>query len=386
MSSLAHALQRAAAAHQHATFETNRVAVQVSVLLLPRLEALCVELGLPIRVEPLRVMPGSAGLELGLTLVVEPVDFLTVHHDQPVVATSVPSPVHRDPVSPPVAVATPPVAVPEIVAPQPARIVDAMAEPDIEGELLVIVPLRHLPTDHRASDTMAWPAVNPDDGSVRREQERRRLDEEAMLLPPVTLPVPTSGRGLIVHPPVVADAVTPVVAVAEVVLPPVPAPGSPSAPARSSRSARAMPMSADGLLSADPVPAEIVTATGVRSMRADPTAVVSDVILPAWGDEAELQARSPNAPNHFAEPITDMRARAEILARAMASDLALMRPDWTAQADMAHDDDLRTLWAKDVASARKDYVRQVGEEIAGATRSFEQALNDELAKGRRIFG
>ena len=101
---------------------------------------------------------------------------------------------------------------------------------------------------------------------------------------------------------------------------------------------------------------------------------------------AQLSARTPDVRNPFAEPIPNMAEHAAILARAMASDLALIHPDRMSRAETAQDEDLRALWASDIAAARKDFERQVGRDVAMSTTVFEQALNRYLAGGRRIFG
>jgi hypothetical protein len=79
----------------------------------------------------------------------------------------------------------------------------------------------------------------------------------------------------------------------------------------------------------------------------------------------------------------DPKEKAQRLARVLVSDIILYNPDRHQRALEADrlkeefDDEIQKSWA--------EYVEQVGEEIANGTEFFSQALNEILAKGRKIF-
>ncbi len=97
-------------------------------------------------------------------------------------------------------------------------------------------------------------------------------------------------------------------------------------------------------------------------------------------------AGSPSTPTRA--PINpflanDPNAKARRLARALVSDLVTYFPQ---QRDEGlRDGTLRELFRDEIKKIYEEYVEQVGRDFAESTTHFQDALNDILAGGQRIF-
>ena len=140
---------------------------------------------------------------------------------------------------------------------------------------------------------------------------------------------------------------------------------------------------------AEPVEAEVIEF---------PTAGEIDIsvpdIQPEVEDEAQPEApepiestpaqvdEAPAAPSFpFAPPDQDARARR--LARALISDLAAYHPE--RQEKGLAEGRLKELFQDELRKSWQEFVDQVGLETAKSTPYFRDALNDILAKGKRVF-
>jgi predicted Zn finger-like uncharacterized protein len=94
---------------------------------------------------------------------------------------------------------------------------------------------------------------------------------------------------------------------------------------------------------------------------------------------AEAPPEIPRSP--FGPPDQDARARR--LARALISDLSAYHPDRQEQG--LKEGRLKELFQDDLRKSWQQYVDQVGLDVAKSTPSFRDALNDILAKGKRVF-
>ena len=79
----------------------------------------------------------------------------------------------------------------------------------------------------------------------------------------------------------------------------------------------------------------------------------------------------------------DQNARARRLARALISDLAAYYPD--RQEKGLREGRLKELFQEELRKSWQEYVDQVGLEVAKSTPHFRDALNEILAKGKRVF-
>jgi len=90
-------------------------------------------------------------------------------------------------------------------------------------------------------------------------------------------------------------------------------------------------------------------------------------------------ARAPINPFLRADP----SQRARRLARALVSDLVAYHPQ--KREDGLRDGTLRQLFREDIKKSYEEYVEQVGRDLAESAPHFQDALNDILAGGRRLF-
>lgn len=95
---------------------------------------------------------------------------------------------------------------------------------------------------------------------------------------------------------------------------------------------------------------------------------------------------APAAAGRYSNPFLqqDPATRARRLARALVSDLVVYHPE-KRQRGLA-EGNLKDLFAEEIRKSWEEYTEQVGEELAGTTPYFTDALNEILAEGRTLFG
>jgi hypothetical protein len=79
----------------------------------------------------------------------------------------------------------------------------------------------------------------------------------------------------------------------------------------------------------------------------------------------------------------DPNAKARRLARALISDLVTYFPQ--RRDEGLRDGTLKDLFREEIKKSFEEYVDQVGREFADSTPHFQDALNDILAAGQKIF-
>jgi hypothetical protein len=79
----------------------------------------------------------------------------------------------------------------------------------------------------------------------------------------------------------------------------------------------------------------------------------------------------------------DPNQKAKRLARALVSDIIAYFPDRHAQGK--RDGTLRESFREEIKKSYEEYVEQMGKEFAENTTHFQDALNDVLAGGAKIF-
>ncbi|MGD2153426.1 MAG: zinc-ribbon domain-containing protein [Gemmatimonadales bacterium] len=96
------------------------------------------------------------------------------------------------------------------------------------------------------------------------------------------------------------------------------------------------------------------------------------------------QPAVPEAPatgRPFGQP--DPEARARRLARALISDVAAYHPE---RLEIGlREGRLKELFQEELRKSWQEYVEQVGVEVAKSTPYFRDALNEILAKGKKVF-
>ena len=94
------------------------------------------------------------------------------------------------------------------------------------------------------------------------------------------------------------------------------------------------------------------------------------------------QAPRPAAPiNPFLSQDPNQKARR--LARALVSDLVVYHPD--KRQEGLKNDSLKELFDDEIKKSWEEYTEQVGSELASSTSYFNDALNEILGDGRKIF-
>jgi len=93
----------------------------------------------------------------------------------------------------------------------------------------------------------------------------------------------------------------------------------------------------------------------------------------------------PGTPGRIVNPflVQDPQVKARRLARALISDMVSYHPAKRAQG--LKDGTLKDIFREEIKKSYEEYVLQVGEDVARSTNHFQDALNEILAGGQRIF-
>ncbi len=93
------------------------------------------------------------------------------------------------------------------------------------------------------------------------------------------------------------------------------------------------------------------------------------------------EAEAPATGRPFGQP--DPESRARRLARALISDVAAYHPE---RLEIGlREGRLKELFQEELRKSWQEYVEQVGIEVAKSTPYFRDALNEILAKGKKVF-
>lgn len=79
----------------------------------------------------------------------------------------------------------------------------------------------------------------------------------------------------------------------------------------------------------------------------------------------------------------DPRQKARRLARALVSDMIVYQPEKRQKALAAGN--LKEAFEEEIKKSWQEYVEQVGEEMASGNTFFNDALNEILAGGQKVF-
>ena len=99
----------------------------------------------------------------------------------------------------------------------------------------------------------------------------------------------------------------------------------------------------------------------------------------ATGAAGSTPARPPINPFLANDPNT----KAKRLARALVSDIVAYFPQ--KREEGLRDGTLKQLFREEIKKSYEEYVEQVGREFAEGTMHFQDALNDVLAGGKKLF-
>ena len=103
------------------------------------------------------------------------------------------------------------------------------------------------------------------------------------------------------------------------------------------------------------------------------------------GPGAEPAPPKPPAPRPPINPFlaNDPNQKAKRLARALVSDIIAYFPEKHQEA--MRSGTLRELFRDEIKKSYEEYVEQIGKPFAESTTHFQDALNDVLAAGKKMF-
>jgi hypothetical protein len=136
--------------------------------------------------------------------------------------------------------------------------------------------------------------------------------------------------------------------------------------------------------------APVAAPSGLPTGAAAPRPVVFAPRPAASAAPAAVAALSPRPamPTPGRAPINpflanDPNAKARRLARALVSDLVTYFPQ--RRDEGLRDGTLKDLFREEIKKSYEEFVEQVGREFADSTQHFQDALNEILAKGQKVF-
>jgi predicted Zn finger-like uncharacterized protein len=103
---------------------------------------------------------------------------------------------------------------------------------------------------------------------------------------------------------------------------------------------------------------------------------------------ASASAVSTSTPPGARRPLNpflskDPNQRAKRLARALVSDIITYHP--SKHAEGLRDGTLKQLFREEIKKSFEEYIAQVGQQLAESTTYFQEALNEVLGGGKKIF-
>jgi hypothetical protein len=119
------------------------------------------------------------------------------------------------------------------------------------------------------------------------------------------------------------------------------------------------------------------------SAPASPAAVAPPPAPPRPAAAPTLGASPPARPPINPFLANDPNAKAKRLARALVSDIVAYFPG--KREEGIRDGTLKQLFREEIKKSYEEYVEQIGREFAETTTHFQDALNDVLAGGKKLF-
>ena len=153
----------------------------------------------------------------------------------------------------------------------------------------------------------------------------------------------------------------------------------------SSTPAASGPSKAASVMTPSPLPSPSSdTAAAERKSATAGTATLSEA-SPVMTPMTSAATATPSAGKRPINPFlrADPAQRARRLARALVSDLVAYHPQ--RRDEGLRDGTLRQLFREDIKKSYEEYVEQVGRDVAEHSPYFQDALNEILSGGRRLF-
>jgi hypothetical protein len=119
----------------------------------------------------------------------------------------------------------------------------------------------------------------------------------------------------------------------------------------------------------------------MRPSAPPPPAAAPTAPAPAPAPTADRKTGPLRPVNPFM--VQDPKQKARRLARALISDMLVYHPEKRVQG--SRDGTLPQLFKDEIEKSWLEYVEQVGQEMAQSTPFWNEALNDLLAGGQKVF-
>lgn len=110
-------------------------------------------------------------------------------------------------------------------------------------------------------------------------------------------------------------------------------------------------------------------------------APAADAVIPSPRPDVAAPTPSKAPINPFLA--NDPNQKAKRLARALVSDMVAYHPQKRDEGLRAGT--LKQLFREEIKKSYEEYVEQIGKEFAESTSHFQDALNDVLAGGKKVF-
>jgi predicted Zn finger-like uncharacterized protein len=148
------------------------------------------------------------------------------------------------------------------------------------------------------------------------------------------------------------------------------------------------------------MPSRTTAPRGVTQVPTRPSVAIPPVVPPAARTSSPAMGRpsaavppppapppapAPKTPKRAVNPFMsqDPQAKAKRLARALISDLVVYYPD--RRSEGLRKGNLPEVFSEEIKKSFEEYRDQVGKEIAESTTYFNDALNEILAGGQKVF-
>ncbi len=164
---------------------------------------------------------------------------------------------------------------------------------------------------------------------------------------------------------------------------PTPAPSLAPSVSASPTPAQVPPAVAPGIMT-PPAPARLPISTPGYAATPVTVAVATPMSTPIATSPVATTTAAPT-PRRSINPFlnADPGQRARRLARALVSDLVAYHPQ--KREEGLRDGTLRQLFREDIKKSYEEYVEQVGRDVAESSPHFQEALNEILGGGRKLF-
>jgi hypothetical protein len=156
---------------------------------------------------------------------------------------------------------------------------------------------------------------------------------------------------------------------------------APASPAPAPQPPRFNPPPAAASGAGPSAPPFVPSAASPRPAAPPPPPAARPPLTPPSGRQVPGDSGARRPLNPFLSKDPDQRAKR--LARALVSDIITYHP--AKHAEGLRDGTLKQLFREEIKKSFEEYIAQVGQQLAESTTYFQEALNEVLGAGKKIF-